>query len=173
MTYDIICLILVVLAFIGGFQKGVMRIFSFLIAICLSAIIAIWSAPYILDFLNASFSQLPPYTPSLCILVLFLTLSWLLSSLVGLLWKPIPKKKQNPVQNISGGVLLSAIMLLSIAILSGFFEQTKVISQQTKDSSYAYRILTPLHESSRQLWLNLTASTKVLKEKQPEASNEI
>jgi len=128
MTYDIICLLLVVLAFIGGVQKGVIRIFSFLIAICLSAITTLWSAPYILDFLNASFGHLPASPPMVSMLLLFLAMSWVLSSLVGFLWKPLPNRKQHPIQNVAGGVLLGAIMLFSIAILSGFFEQTNVQS---------------------------------------------
>lgn len=172
MTYDIICLLLVVLAFIGGFQKGVIRIFSFLIAICLSAIFTIWLAPYVTDFLEASSSSLPANSVAILLILVFVLSSWLLGSLVRRLWKPIPRKKQSPIQNIAGGVILSIMMILSIAILNGFFEQTKIINSSTKHSSIAYKILTPIHEGSRQLWLNLTAHTRQIKSIHPPQGTE-
>ncbi|MCB0669554.1 MAG: CvpA family protein [Saprospiraceae bacterium] len=158
MTYDIICLLLVGLAFAGGFQKGVIRIFSFVIAIILSIVLTVWSTPYILDFLEASISTLPPYSNTVILGLLFLILCLFLSSMVNVLWKPVQKKKQSPLQNIAGGLILSAIMILSIAVLGGFLERTKIINSGTKETSVAYKILTPIHDSSRRLWINLTSN---------------
>ncbi|MCB0685243.1 MAG: CvpA family protein [Saprospiraceae bacterium] len=173
MTFDIICFLLVILAFVGGFQKGVVRIFSFLMAIGLAAIVTIWSVPYLTDFLVASLPDVPGYLPSIILCILFVSLCWILSSLVQTLWKPTPKKKPSPVQNVAGGVILSSIMVISIAILSGFFEQTQVITATTKETSIAYKILIPINESSRQLWINLTQNHQTIKDQSNGNRNEI
>lgn len=172
MIYDLLCLLMVILAFTGGFQKGVVRIFSILIAISLAAILTIWCTPYFKDFMLASFKELPKYTMSAFLGILFFLLCWLLSSVVSKLWRPLPKKKQSTLQNVAGGLILSLIMVVSIAILSGFFEQTKIISSETKQSSIAYKIMTPIHEGSRQLWINLTNNTRILKDQTEETSFE-
>ncbi|MBK8503026.1 MAG: CvpA family protein [Saprospiraceae bacterium] len=149
MTYDIICLIMILIAFAGGFQNGVVRIFSLLIGFTVSAVITVWSIPYLLDFLKASVGHFPNYVASIIMGFEFLMFSWLLVKLVNILWRPKSKKKKNIYQNVAGGLMLSAIMLFSIAILSGFFEQTKVINNQVKKESFAYKILSPIQKQSK------------------------
>jgi hypothetical protein len=165
MTYDIVCLILLLIAFAGGFQNGVVRIFSFMIGFTLSAVITIWSIPYLLDFLNASFGHFPKYVASLIMGFEFLMFSWLLVKLVNSLWRPKSKKKTNIYQNVAGGLMLSAIMLFSIAILSGFFEQTKVIDDRVKNQSFAYKILTPIQKQSKKLWIDLTSGVSKIEQR--------
>ena len=66
--------------------------------------------------------------------------------------------------------MLSAIMLFSIAILSGFFEQTKVINDRVKNESFAYKILTPIQKQSKKLWIDLTSEVSKIEKSvdQPE-----
>lgn len=152
MTYDIVCMVLILMAFIGGFQKGVVRIFGFLIAIFLAAGLTIWSAPYFLDFLAVSKSDWSTPIPEILLFLEFSLLVWMLTSLVSMLWKPVTRKKESITQNIGGGLMLACIMVFSIAILSGFFEQTKVITQETKEKSIAYQVLSPIRDTSKKIW---------------------
>ncbi len=162
MTYDIICLVMILIAFAGGFQKGVVRIFGWLIAILLASGTTLWSAPYLLDYLGSPSVGWSSPVPEIMLVVEFALLMWLLTSLMGTLWKPVARKKESMVQNVTGGLMLSGIMVFSIAILSGFFDQTRVISQQTRQQSIAYKILTPIHHTSKKIWINLTSNVSVV-----------
>ncbi|NND31618.1 MAG: hypothetical protein HKN76_03435 [Saprospiraceae bacterium] len=156
MIYDIICLLMVILAFAGGFQRGVVKVFGFLSAIIFGVICILWSAPYLSDFLNASMTQVPKW---LLPVLLFLEFSLIAMTLFML----IPHRKQSKtkvyngfLQNTMGGLFLSAFMVFSIGILSGFFEKTNVIREETRNSSVAYQMLNPLKQKSKQIWQRLT-----------------
>jgi hypothetical protein len=148
---------MVLLAFIGGFQKGVVKIFSLLLAFLFAILIVLWSVPYLYDFLNASLSEVPTWLgPTLTFSELAI-LCFFGSKILGTTWRPGKKKGGSFFQNVLGGAFLSAFMLLSMAILSGFAEQTHLLSEKTKHESTAYKILDPVHQKSREIWHRLTS----------------
>jgi amino acid transporter len=148
---------MVLLAFVGGFQKGVVKIFSTLLALLFAVIIVLWSVPYLYNFLNASALEIPAWLGPVIILGELAILSFLGFKIIK---KPEKTKKKNDhslFQNVMGGVLLSVFMLLSMAILSGFAEQTHLLTEKTKHESTAYKILDPVHQKSREIWHSLTS----------------
>ena len=156
MIYDILCLLMVLLAFIGGFQKGVVKIFGLLMAIIFACIILLWSAPYLNDFLIASMTTVPNWLGSTILVTEFIVVFVLFWSLLRSAGQTNTKVQNSIWQNTLGGLFLSAFMLLSISILSGFFEQTNVIQENTKQKSIAYQFLSPVQQKSKLLWRRLT-----------------
>ena len=147
---------MVILAFIGGFQKGVTKIFGLLSAIIFGGIVILWSAPYLADFLTASVTQVPFWLMPTLLFLEFVVMILIFMRLLRSTTKPKTKSGNSFLQNTMGGLFLSAFMLFSIAILSGFFEQTNVIKDKTRTTSVAYQLLHPVKQKSWHLWQRLT-----------------
>ena len=147
---------MVLLAFIGGFQKGVVKILSTLLALLFAIVMVLWSVPYLYDFLSASLSEVPSWLGPTLIFSELAILCFLGIKILGT--TPKGKKKGGSLlQNLLGGAFLSAFMLLSMAILGGFAEQTNLLTEKTKNESTAYKILDPVHQKSREIWHSLTS----------------
>lgn len=157
MTYDIVCLLMVLLAFIGGFQKGVVKIFSTLLVWLFALAVVLWNVPYLSDFLNASMAEVPIWLIPVLIITELAILGFLGIKILGTTRRSGKKKDNSLFQNILGGVFLSIFMLLSMAILSGFADQTHLLTEKTKHESTAYKILDPVHHRSRDIWHRLTS----------------
>lgn len=159
MTYDIASLLLIIMAFIGGFQAGIIRIFGLALACTFAILCTIWCVPYIKQFMTASMTQVPVYSVPLISLIIFALITWTMAKIIRMLWKPADYKKNRTMHNLLGGAILSVGMLLSISILFGFVDKSSVITPQTKQESIAYKILMPIHSKSKDLWSNLTANS--------------
>jgi len=160
MTYDIVCLLLLILAFIGGFQAGIIRIFGMAIACTFSALCTIWCAPYIKEFITASMTDVPVSALPIISAVLFVFIAWVMIRIITMLWNPNNYKTHQALHNIMGGAILSTGMLLSISILFGFVDKSSVLRTETKQESISYKILMPIHAKSKNIWTHLTAQTK-------------
>jgi len=151
------------MAFIGGFQAGIIRIFGIAIACTFAILCTIWCAPYIKQFMHASMTKVPTYAIPILSLLLFTMIAWSMIKIITILWNPNNYNKNKTLHNLLGGAILSAGMLLSISILFGFVDKSSVLKLETKQESISYRILMPIHAKSKNLWSNLTAQTKNIK----------
>ncbi len=162
MSYDLICAILLVLSFVAGFQRGVMRTLGSLLVVMVAIGFSLWITQYIMEFLHASWSQLPTYTgvvPFVTILVLSLITAFRLKT------EMVPEGREGGdhlALNLLGGALLSVCMMFSLAVFSGLADQSQLIADHTKAESKAYKILNPLSDKGRQLWSKITANSHFL-----------
>ncbi len=160
MTYDIASLLLLMMAFVGGFQAGIIRIFGIAIACTFAVLCTIWCVPYVKEFMLASMSEVPTYAIPLISLLLFSIITWSMVKIISMLWNPEGYKKRKLLHNVLGGSILSLGMMLSISILFGFIDKSSVLQPQTKQESIAYKILLPIHAKGKHLWSSLTAQAR-------------
>ena len=162
MTYDIIAGLLICLAFISGFQKSIIRTLSILLSVLAGLIITIMTSPYILAFLEASFSEFRSSTTVGLLIFFVVVFSVFLHSILRFLWLDVSGKGRLG-QHILGGILLSVVMVVTISAFSSFLEQASLLTKSTKDSSKVYAALTPLRDQSRILWKDIQENARAIK----------
>ncbi len=163
MVLDLVVSVLLLIAFIAGFQQGVVRTFSLLIALLLAGAFVLLITPYALDFVHASAGDQANVMGVVALVLLFGGLVLSLSYLMRKLWR-----HQNSMSkfwnNTFGGVILTLLMIGSISILSGFLDNARMLSPEIKADSIAYRYLQPLQEQTQILWEQMKDSADLVRQ---------
>lgn len=162
MTYDIIAALLVCLAFISGFQKSIIRTLSILLSVLAGLVIVIMTSPHILAFLEASFSEFSSTTTIGLLIAFVAVFSLFFHSILRFLWLDVSGKGRLG-QHIMGGLLLSAVMVITISAFSTFLEQASLLTKSTKNSSKVYAALSPLRDQSASLWKDIQTNARAIK----------
>ncbi len=154
MTYDIFCCILAAIAFAGGYQKGFIKTFSLIIAVVVALAVTGWSGA----FIRAYAQQRVWLTDTRLVLIIMaleaILLIWLFVRFARYIGRDAGRKqgKITLYQQLAGGTMLGLTMLLSLAILTGFFDRSGLLSDQQKSDSWSYRLMSPVSEHAKLWW---------------------
>jgi len=66
---------------------------------------------------------------------------------------------------ITGGILLSLVMVISLAVFFSFAEQAHLLSSETKSESFAYRFLQPIRKQSAKMLYDLKNGAQQVKDR--------
>ena len=163
MTFDVILLFLISAAFYTGFQKGVFRIFSIFLAIIFAFLCFLWIAPYIADFFFASVTSSHHYIYPWCLSALFLLLSLGTFRVIKVLWKYDTNHQNGWLTKMVGGVMMAALMLISVCILTTFLKRSAIMKEQDFAQSRTAQFLKPVEHLSHKLFERITAQTAMVK----------
>ncbi len=158
MKYDILCVTLMLLAFVGGFQKGIIRTFAFFLALVLAAVVSLLSSPYVLSFLESSMNPIAEYVPIVILFITFLICFLLFKTVLRILWIAPSKEESGWLPRTAGGLLLASIMLLSISVITNFLENSSLIGNKTRDESRLYGFIEPINERTEDTWVHLRSA---------------
>ena len=164
MVYDLLCLFLLVTAFAGGYQRGLLRTFSFMIALLLGMCLTLFAAPYLASFLKASMVDPPAHLQSGILAIILLITIWLLHILLTMLWKKPEQQKKNFIPQTVGGLLLSSIMLLSISVFTTFIEQSGIMAESIRKTSYLYGWMAPINDKTADTWVQIKSGLAIVQE---------
>jgi membrane protein required for colicin V production len=143
MAIDIIFLAILVFAAIKGFKQGIIgALFSFA-AFFIALAAALKLSAIVAEYLQESFDKPGPWWPFVAFLLVFLTVSGLISMAAKVLDKTLDMVMLGWVNSI-GGFLIYAILytlILSVAIF--YFDQILHISEATKEQSKVYAYIEP------------------------------
>lgn len=162
MALDFTVLCLLCIAVVAGFEKGLFRSFSLLLACFFSIIVSLILAPALMDFLEHSFGQFKigyQFVATMCVF-LFLTLVFF-----HLLQVISQQESSNYLRRSFGSMLLATMMLFSIGILSGFMIESGLISQEKITDSYSYRVIRPMQDMTSKVWEEAIAGADAIKDR--------
>ncbi len=152
MVYDIVCLVLMMIAFTGGYQNGIVGSFSFFFSLICSLIITSMIAPFLSDFLTASYAEWTHYLTLSTLLVIGLVLTWLLYRLLS----RIRIKPLRPVfqilRKVLGGTILAGLMILSISIFTSFTVKAHILTPEMLEEAHVDDWMKPINEKASLAW---------------------
>lgn len=158
MWFDIVCIVLLVLAFVAGFQRGVIDTLLLIAGLVTAAVSTLFITPYVTAFLHSSFIEVSVALIYLILFLIFLMLCWSITTFIRMVWKF--GKEDHPhtlwLGKTMGGLSLLSCMVLSIAVLSMFLDETSLMGEEQKDRSIGYRYLGPIRNQSHQLWQKIS-----------------
>lgn len=143
MLLDLIYLILVVLALIKGFQRGlIVGIFSF-VAIIAGLAAAIKLSAVVAGYLSEKGNISDRWLPILSFVIVFVGIVFLVNIGARLIQKAIEFSMLGWVNKLGGILLYIAIYTTVFSIFLFYADQLKFISDTTKQQSIAYSFLQP------------------------------
>lgn len=144
MILDIIVAIVLIAAFIYGYQKGIVHTLLSLVAVFFGLLFSMKINQQIITFLNDKAWVGPKVLPflSFVLTIVFIVLMFKLIAWAAV--KLLKTLKVNRINQIIGGVLFSVLMLLISSIFVWFLNQCHIIPETSKTQSYTFEFLNDL-----------------------------
>ncbi len=154
MVIDIIFFISAAYGFYVGYNKGIIKTVFSTLSIVLGLMAAMKFSPYMTSFLEDTFGQsaLMFIAGFVVTFVGVMLLVRLLAKTVEGIFKTI---KINVINKILGGALMSGFFILLFSILVWFGNESRVIDQKTKETSFSYVYLERIPIEARGLFMTL------------------
>ena len=144
MIIDIVFAIIIVLAIIKGFQKGlIIGLFSF-IAIFIGLAAALKLSVYATQKLSGTFNTAGKWLPFISFLLVFLIVLIIVNLGGKLIQKSVEMLMLGWLNRIGGIVLYALLYCIFLSILLFYAVQLKIISVETVAASQAYPFIQPL-----------------------------
>lgn len=162
MLYDIICISLIILAFVGGYQNSILQTCTLFFSVLLSFAATLYISPYLLEFYRASIGAPPNIVIVPLVVGLGLALWWLMHRILRLLMKEQKMPVSSVLPQVVGGLIMAGIMLLSISVLTTFTDQARILSDDIKMEAHLYGWMEPINEKTATAWVQLSSSAQKL-----------
>ena len=168
-AFDLIALTLLLVAFFAGYQKGVLRIFTVVLAIFSALLVLAWLLPYLTDFFYASFPYEQHNGYHLMILIVFVALTALCFLLIRVLWKKDSSDKSLLLQKALGGVTMVLLMVITIGTINAFLHKSHIINAERLNESIAIAYLKPVQKWSIKLLDGINRNAEEVRKQKIEA----
>ena len=152
MLYDIICISLIILAFVGGYQNTTLQGCNLLFSALVGFLGAIFLSPFILTFYETSIGASTSLVKILIALLFGLLIGYGLFRILQLFTQAKETRISLMFSQSIGGFILAAIMVISISVLTSFTDQAMILSEQVKTEAHLYRWLDPINEKTSTAW---------------------
>ncbi len=144
MLFDIVLLILSVLSFIRGWQKGLLwAIFSF-VAIALGLLLSLKLSHTLADYLFVKNIVNSQYSILICFILIFLIVLWVCRLSIKIVEKMLDKVLLGTFNKILGGALYVFFTILVASMLLWLANNAKLISAESKSSSKTIQYVEPI-----------------------------
>ncbi len=163
MAIDLLVLFLLGLAFVAGFQRGVLPVFSLVLASLISLLILVWILPYYTDFFFASLSKSYHKYFEFGTVFLFILLAVTNFALLRLLWKNQSTGRNLRLQKMLGGLIMVVLMIGTILTLTGFLQQANLVQKAHLKDSKSMTFLSPIKTWGSTIYLQLNAAREQVK----------
>jgi len=144
MIFDALVLLLGTLAFIRGWQKGLLWAVFSLIAVLLGIFIALKFSQLLTDFLFSQEILAGKYTLPLSFLILFLTVLFGFRLLIKFIESLLEKILLGWANRLLGGLLYSGFVLLVFSVFCWLCNQSGLLSDTLKQESKSFTIIEPI-----------------------------
>ncbi len=145
---DIVVCTFLAIAFYAGFQRGIVKIFSLAAAGLITLLALLWLFPYLHEFMRASsVDGLPPSNDyHILSLVVFITGTVVIYALLRHLWLSKSSSYSAFGQKVLGGIILSGLMMVSLATILIFVRQADIINDRHLNDSRFMPIVDPIEK---------------------------
>lgn len=141
MIIDILLLLVLAYGFYLGFSRGIIKTIFSILAYVVGLIAAIKFSPAMTDLLEAAFNTNSPFMYVAGLIVSFVLTMFLFRLLARGLEGILETVHINIINQIAGGALLSAFMILVYSLLLWFADSSGILDAQTKRDSVTYTYL--------------------------------
>jgi len=172
MVLDFLFVTLIVVAFVAGFQKGIFRSFTLCLSFFLTSFLALIFAPDVIAFFDESFGEGHLLVRFLAALLLFLSLVLIIYQLFQTInsW---PGERVSSFRLLLGGFLLSVMMLFSLAILTGFLQQSGMLQTERARESQCLQLMQPMQDLTSGIWEKAMVGAETIKVKSERQRGEL
>lgn len=153
MILDGILIVLLILAFIRGWKKGLLWAVGSLIAVLLGVMIALKLSHSLADYLFRQNLLSSQYTLILCFVLLFIGTIFLFRSIIKFIESFLDKVFLGWANNMLGGVLYSFFTLFVVSSFLWLVNQSGLLNDELKKESNTYTYVEPIS-----VWTIKTAS---------------
>lgn len=143
MVIDIVFAVFALYGFYLGFSKGIIETFFSFASILIGAMAAFKFAPQVTEVLKTTFSSTNPLMFIAGFVLTFAGTMMLIRMFAKGIEGVLKTARINVINQIFGGALLSALMILVCSIGVWFAEKSHVIDNSTKQESITYPFLEP------------------------------
>jgi len=144
MIIDIICAVIVVLALIQGFRRGLIIAFFSFIAIFIGLAAALKLSAAVADYLGSSTKISGKWLPILSFIIVLIIVILLVRLGAKLLEKTAQAITLGWLNRLGGIIFYLAIYITIYSILLFYATEMKIIQQKTIDASVTYSIIEPI-----------------------------
>ena len=149
MVFDFVVLSLLCLALVAGFEKGLFRSFSLLIAGSLAIVVSLSLTPGMIQFLEQSMGHFSIQYQFLATIAMFCLIALLIYHLLQAI---ATHQTKGYIRQFCGSLVLLVMMLMSIGIITGFLQESGVVSKQGIEASYSAKVVIPIKKGTEKVW---------------------
>ena len=143
MLIDLVFVIILILAIIKGYQRGlIVGIFSF-IAIIIGLAAAIKLSVVVAGYIGRSVKISDQWLPLISFIVVFLIVVLLVRLIANLIQRTLSIAMLGWVNRLGGIIFYSALFIMVFSVLLFYCEQMKIIKPETINRSVTYSFLQP------------------------------
>ena len=151
MILDLICLTLTVYAFYLGYSKGIVRTLFDMLSLIIGLVAALKLSPIMMNLIEGIFNTSGKTTFILGFILTFIIVLILIRMIGRGMEKVLRTVKINFVNKILGGAIFTGLFLVCYAYILFFLSESRLLSENAKQSSVTYEYLEVLPEKSRAL----------------------
>lgn len=144
MIIDIICGILILLAFFNGYKKGIIDAVLSIFAIVLGIIIALNFSTIVTSWLIENFNLPTFILPALSFILVIIVVILALKLVANLAEKILKTVMLNFVNKLAGGIVWSLLATVILSLLLFFVNKTGIFTESLISESFALKTLLPL-----------------------------
>jgi len=144
MILDIILIILLVLAVVKGYQRGLIIALFSIIAFIIGLAAAIKLSAVVAGYIGKTVKVSQQWLPILSFTLVFLVVVLLVNLGARLIRKAIKFSMLGWVDRLGGIILYAALYVFIFSVILFYAEQVNLVKPQTKQSSATYKYIQPL-----------------------------
>ena len=150
MVIDILVVLVFIVGFAIGFKKGIIKSLILVLSLILGTIAALAISPIMINLLETLFSAKHILLVITGFVLTFLIVMFLIRLLGKFVDKVFKKIKLNKLNKFSGGMLSSFFFLICLSIILWFFDQARLIPEQSKKESHTYEFIQRFPEAGKE-----------------------
>ena len=151
MYIDIVLGVLLAYGFYLGYSRGIIKTAFAVVSLLVAVLAAMKLSPLMIGFLD----NLLDWDPRLIVITGFVTTFIVVVIAIRYIGKAIEKLLKsleiNFVNKIAGGVVMSAVFLLLFSSLIWFMDETRLLTERSKEASITYPLIRPIPQGMAQL----------------------
>jgi len=155
MALDIICLLFGLLGFYLGFTRGIIGTVFNALSLALGVVAAMKFAPIMQNVIEQTFNTKNPLMYFAGMLLAFVLTMVLIRTLARGLEGVLKTANINIINQVLGGALLAAVMIMIYSFLLDFGEKARLVDDQTKKESKTYPFIAPFRTKAKAIGKNL------------------
>lgn len=143
MSIDILYFILLALALVKGYRKGLIVAVLSMVGLVIGIVAALKLSGAVAGLLTNEFSQLGYWAPAVAFFLVFITVLLLIRIVAGIAEATVSTVHLGWLNTLGGAVMYAAMTTLSFSVFLFFGDQMHLIDQVTMDTSFTYAFIAP------------------------------
>lgn len=150
MVIDLVLGVLVIIGFIYGYSKGIIKTLFSVLSILLGIIAAMKLSPLTINAMESIFPNSPRLSYILGFLLTFLIVIVIIRFIGNKLESLLKAVKLNFFNKLSGGGITAIFFIILYSFALWFLNEARLITENQKDTSISYYALEPLPAQARE-----------------------